>query len=199
MPISTLGVYLRGGEWKVTPILAIAEACDVTFDWLITGTEKPLQPDQIPSKTSTSVGFPANYVMIPRYDVRASAGSGTMVNDEELLGLMAFDEMFLRRQLGVRGEDLATVDATGDSMEPTIRDGDLLLIDTTNSEIRDGRIYVINIDGFLSVKRLQVQFGGKIALVSDNTRYAPQIVSPSEREPLRIVGRVVYQAGPVRS
>ena len=106
--------------------------------------------------------------------------------DEQLLGLMAFDDMFLRRQLGIQSENLATAEATGDSMEPTIRDGDLLLIDTANAEIRDGRIYVINIDGFLSVKRLQVQFGGKIALVSDNTRYAPQIVMPSKRDPLSV-------------
>ena len=142
---------------------------------------------------------PSNLVLIKRYDVRASAGTGAVVDQEELIGMVAFDEMFLRRQVGVRSDALVTVEATGDSMEPTIRDGDILLVDTSENDIRDGRIYVINVHGLLSVKRIRVNMDGSLAVCSDNTRYDIQTIRPSERDPLRVIGRVVYQAGPVRS
>ena len=205
VPVSTLGAYLAGRDWRIGTAVALAEACGVGLDWLATGKgsrdENAAASQSAVTLRDSGDGsrLPTNYVQIPRYDVQASAGSGSEVHDEQMIGLMAFDEMFLRRQLGVRTEGLATIEATGDSMEPTIRDGDLLLIDTEANDLRDGRIYVLNVHGLLAVKRLQVQMDGSIAVSSDNPRYPTQIINPSERDPLSIVGRVVYQAGPVRS
>ena len=195
VPVSTLGVYLRGGEWKVSAAIALAKACEVSLEWLVTGQQPAIETtqDELPAPTND------RYVMIPRYDIRASAGSGTPVDQEALLGLISFDEVFLRRHLGMRPDTLVTIEATGDSMLPTIRDGDLLLVDTSNNDIQDGRIYVLSFGGLLSVKRLQVMPDGSIAVVSDNERYPVRIIDPTEHDPLRIVGRVVYQAGPVRS
>ena len=200
VPTSTISAYIAGQDWKLSTTLALAAACGVSSDWLIRGEASDDRPaGRLVSIDPQNPAVPSNYVLIPRYEVRAAAGSGTMVEDENVVGLMALDEMFLRRSLGIRRDALTTIEAAGDSMHPTIRDGDLLVVDTDNNEIQDGRIYVLNIDGLLAVKRLQILVGGKVVLISDNERYQPQIITPSERDPLRIVGRVVYQAGPVRS
>ncbi len=199
VPLSSLGAYMQGKrEWRIGAAVALAAACGVSLDWLASGNGSP-NNDALPSTSSLPAPSGDGHVMIPRYDVRASAGSGTPVDQEDMLGLVSFEEMFLRRQLGLCPETLVTLEATGDSMQPTIRDGDLLLVDTANNGIQDGRIYVLSLGGFLIVKRLQVQSTGDIALISDNDRYPPQVISPSERDPLRVIGRVVYQAGPVRS
>ena len=84
-------------------------------------------------------------------------------------------------------------------MVPTIRDGALLVVDTSLHDIDDGRIYVLDVDGRLLVKRLQVRADGRIIIRSDNAAYEPETVTPSEATPLHIIGQVVYQAGPVRS
>ena len=54
-------------------------------------------------------------------------------------------------------------------------------------------------NGVLLVKRLSVRLDGSISVRSDNAKYEPETVVPSERRTLCIIGQVVYQAGPPRS
>ena len=168
VPSSTLHAYLTGQDWKVSAAVALASACNVSLNWLAVGEGAPHQEDAQPLSVETlehggvvspRADIPPNLVLIPRYDVHASAGSGSVVDQEQLIGMMAFDELFLRRQVGVRSEGLVTVEATGDSMEPTIRDGDLLLVDSNENDIRDGRIYVLNVHGFAVSEANSGQYG----------------------------------------
>jgi phage repressor protein C with HTH and peptisase S24 domain len=87
---------------------------------------------------------------------------------------------------------LAVIAVDGDSMEPTLRQGDLVLVDfgQTRPQRQDG-IYVIRTDGGLQVKRLQVEVATtRVTILSDNERYQPQVgVRPSD---LTVVGRVIW-------
>ena len=97
-----------------------------------------------------------DYVLIPRLSVGASAGSGAEAGDESALAALAFQANWVRSVATGRPEALSVIGVEGDSMLPTLADGDHILVDTDDRErLRDG-IYVLRTDDALLVKRLSV-------------------------------------------
>ena len=131
-------------------------------------------------------------VLISRYDARASAGPGNGLSEGAILGQVAFSEAWVRRSLGRDPAQLALLEARGDSMEPTIRDGDVIMIDTSAMEIVSGRIYVLRVDGELMLKRLQRRVNGAVVVLSDNPRYPPEEVPQGQSAPT-ILGEVLWR------
>ena len=86
---------------------------------------------------------------------------------------------------------LSAIAVAGDSMEPTLRDGDEILVDRAPRALRDG-VHVVRAGDSLLVKRLDLGRPGRIALISDNPAYPPIELAPGEVE---IVGRVVWKSG----
>ena len=81
----------------------------------------------------------------------------------------------------------------GDSMEPTIRSGDLLLVDRSKSRMNGDGIYLINLDDGLMVKRVEWLLGGSVVIRGDNTTVSREQILPStDLEKLHILGRVVW-------
>ena len=76
-------------------------------------------------------------------------------------------------------------------MEPLLRDGDEILVDTAPRPLRDG-IYVARLDEALLVKRIALGRGGTVSLISANPAYPP-IEAP--RDELDVIGRVVWKSG----
>jgi transcriptional regulator with XRE-family HTH domain len=102
------------------------------------------------------------------------------------------DWRWLRQELNVNPTEVSMIYVRGDSMQPTIMDGDMLLVSSQVEQIRDG-IYVSRYDGLLQVKRLQRQPKGVIRVTSDNSAYDPFSVSlQDEGADFAIVGRVVW-------
>lgn len=127
-------------------------------------------------------------VFVPRYEVRASAGPGNHVYDEEVARTFAFRRDWLKRR-GLKEECLAIVSVQGDSMSGRLEDGDLVLLDISDVEVRSGKAYVVRIDGELVVKYLQRLPGDRLQLSSANQNYPPFTVDASNS--VEIVGRVV--------
>jgi phage repressor protein C with HTH and peptisase S24 domain len=94
-------------------------------------------------------------------------------------------------------ENIMLISATGDSMEPGIRDGDLLLIDTSHSSFSDFGIYVFEARGERLVKRVQRKFDGTLYVISDNTVYQPEVISSVLATEIKVVGKVVWRGGGV--
>jgi DNA-binding phage protein len=182
IPERSLANYLSGStEPKVFALSALADACCVSLDWLTKGGALA----QMPNSAS-------EFSFIPRYDVRASAGPGAIVPFEDIDGtrqFVAFRTEWLRR-IGVNPKTAEVLVAVGDSMEPTIRDGDLLLIDRSIDRVVDNGIYVLVIAGMVLLKRLQTRRDGSAVLKSDNARYDDEVVPANEVPDLRIEGRV---------
>jgi phage repressor protein C with HTH and peptisase S24 domain len=131
-------------------------------------------------------------VQIPVLDVEASAGHGALASAESEAGQFGFDDKWLRKLTQAKPTNLSIIKVTGNSMEPTLHDGDEVLVDVSDeqSKLRDG-IYVLRMDGALNVKRVAIEpQGRKIAVVSDNAAY------PSwqglDRRSVNIVGRVLW-------
>jgi phage repressor protein C with HTH and peptisase S24 domain len=105
---------------------------------------------------------------------------------------MGFDPAWLRR-LGIGDpRRLSMIRVAGDSMAPTLSDGDEILVDSGDgaSRVRDG-IYVLRVEGALVVKRLAPNpSGGRISIRSDNPAYPDwPDCDPAAIDP---VGRVVW-------
>ncbi|MEQ8346195.1 MAG: helix-turn-helix transcriptional regulator [Sneathiellaceae bacterium] len=132
---------------------------------------------------------PEGFVLVPRYDLEASAGHGALTDGEHVLDYMAFQEAWVRRSLRVDPNRLALITATGDSMEPAIRSGDLLLIDCSVETIMDDSIYLVSLSDFLLVKRVQKMLRGVI-VSSDNPSYKPITLNAEEAAELHVRGRV---------
>ena len=76
-------------------------------------------------------------------------------------------------------------------MEPTLRDGDEILVDRAQRALRDG-IHVVRVEDAVLVKRLAIGRPGVISLVSDNPAYRPLELASGEVE---VIGRVVWKSG----
>lgn len=115
-----------------------------------------------------------------RGDVHASMGCGITIYNESKTAEYSISNK-LASDIGVNLKNTEMIFASGDSMEPTIMGGDSLLVDKSKTEIYDGRIYCVRIDGQLYAKRLQKLPPNKVKVVSDNEqKYDPFYVDFSK-------------------
>ncbi|WP_294332462.1 S24 family peptidase [uncultured Sphingomonas sp.] len=126
-------------------------------------------------------------VAVPRIDLGASAGPGGWAEDDALRAPFAFPPALLR-QLGVRAEAASMVRVAGDSMAPTLNDGDEILVDRDRCRIDPRGIFVLRVEEALFVKRLRPAVGG-VELVSDNPAYAVRFVRSGS---FRLLGQVAW-------
>lgn len=127
---------------------------------------------------------------IPRLAVAASAGFGAFGEGEQLAGQVGFDEKWLR-QLGADPARVALIRVEGDSMQPTLNDGDDIMVDETAAAaaLRDG-VHVIRMDDMLMVKRLVRGPAGRLSVLSDNPAY-PDWHDVASRD-VSVIGRVIW-------
>ena len=143
------------------------------------------------------LGGPANAVIdgmveFPILDVQASAGFGAVAASENAQTRFGFDERWLRSLTSAKSATLSIVRVMGDSMEPTLDEGDEVLVDASDhaSRLRDG-IYVLRADDTLVVKRVAIKPGGnQITIASDNPAYPTW--HDMERSEVHVVGRVIW-------
>ncbi|MDX2210377.1 MAG: S24 family peptidase [Sphingopyxis sp.] len=136
-------------------------------------------------------------LLVPQLAVGASAGAGATVDGEGVEAGFAFDPRWLRR-LGADTRALSIIAVEGDSMAPTLNDGDDILVDGADAaaRLRDG-IYVLRMDDALMVKRVaRLPVAGRIAVLSDNRDYPswPDLAADA----VSLVGRVVWTGRRVR-
>ena len=134
----------------------------------------------------------ARLISVPRLNIDASAGPGAFNDVESACAHIAFDERWLRRLSRSKASDLSVIKVQGDSMTPTLSDGDDILVDAGDcaDRLRDG-IYVLRRDDALLVKRIAPRPASRrIIIKSDNTSY-PNWPDCAIDE-VDIIGRVVW-------
>lgn len=135
---------------------------------------------------------PEEFAFIPKVNAVPRMGPEGLETSGEVEGYYAFRQDWLRRKGNISTMCLMRV--AGDSMEPTLRDGDSVLVDESQQEVMYGKIYVVGIDDGVVVKRLD-KMPGKLVLLSDNRRdYPPLEVELSHDADVRVVGRVIWLA-----
>jgi len=196
--------WLKGiAEPSRDRLVALAEAAGVNVSWLAQG--EGMAPDLLRlaarAHSPQSAGLTGNvditqFLVLPKRPEAAAAGSGAPVPDVPA-EFIAFRQDWVRATFGREPGDLLLEVSIGESMEPGIRNGDLLLVDTTDRTFRNFGIYVIEARGERLVKRVQRKFDGSLILISDNAVYQPESISAELAKEVRVIGRVVWRGGQV--
>ena len=176
--------------------VAIAKAYEVTLDWLAGEENSPFSE----GAGGHLSAIDENRVILPRYDIRASAGAGALVVSEDVSEYFSVSRTWLLRNLPAWAPPNATVgvlEGSGDSMEETIFDGDLLMVvhGADRRAVAAGGIFVFSLDNELKLKRLQFVNGGDLRIISDNTAYEPETVTKDQLELRVLVHAQVFFVG----
>lgn len=135
------------------------------------------------------------YVSLPLYDIRdatnaVSASGKGRVADE----MLQFSTAWIKRELGAAPSDLFLVIVDDESMTPTLRPGDTILLDRRATKPDREGVYILKMNGVSMVKRLQILPGGIVKVVSDNPAYETFTIRLSDinDRDFAILGRVVW-------
>ncbi|MDP1675024.1 MAG: S24 family peptidase, partial [Burkholderiales bacterium] len=125
--------YLRGDtEPKGEMIAKLAAGAGVSSAWLFAGKPPMLEvppPDQYRAEQARP-----GYAYIPVYNVAAgAANNGRAVHEERVVDVLAFKEDWIRQEVRARPSDLRLIYVEGDSMEPDLRAGDIVMLDHTDT------------------------------------------------------------------
>ena len=131
------------------------------------------------------------FALVPEYDVAAAAGHGSFVEQATKLGRLAFQAEWLRSVTSAPVDQLAVITVRGDSMFPTLVDGDTVLVDCSAHTIRHDGIYLVRAGDGLLIKRLQIDPArGRVIISCDNKDYPP--LAPVSADEVAVEGRVIW-------
>lgn len=133
------------------------------------------------------------FAQIRRVDVAMSAGRGALVFEEPSRSALTFRRSFLQ-EVGVTPANAVIVTVKGHSMDPTLRDGAVLLVNTGAKTVANGQIYAFRRDGELFVKRLHKTSDGGLLAASDNPdrEQYPNLTIGYNENDFEIIGRALW-------
>jgi phage repressor protein C with HTH and peptisase S24 domain len=172
----------------------IAEKYNISLDWLMRGKgEMYLNNKKTP--ILPAIENTGRVTSVNKYDVVASAGSGAVIGDENIIGQVPFNTEYLK-SMSVSDSKLAVIEASGDSMEPILKAGDNLLVDLGQyrRQIIDGLIYVCRLQEYLVVKTISPLLNNKIKVSSFNKEYESYELNLTDglKHNFEIIGRVIW-------
>lgn len=152
-------------------------------------------PEHLPASSlpSTLDDFAAEHGLALVEQVDLALGMGATYldgNKPEVLGIVPFRADWLRGLHEGPIERLKVVSGRGDSMEPTIRDGDIVLVDTAQRLVKDqDMIWAVAYGELGMIRRVRVTPRGTWMLMPDNAVVRPDEVGDGEAS---IIGRVIW-------
>lgn len=180
-------------NWRHGSFPSADKACDiarvlgVTVEYLVNGEEPPeaLEFHDPSSGKSVRLMPGKDDFLVPVLGQRLSAGGGCpLPEDDSPTGYMPVPQ-----SLRQYGERIALLAVNGDSMEPTLRNGDQVVCDACGWDSGEG-LYAIRMNGSGYVKRIQAATG-RFIIKSDNPRY-DTMTEPMESDDIQIIGKVHY-------
>lgn len=191
---STLAELERGGMQTSTKLRVIADALGVSLRWLETGKG---------DKAAPAHSLDDDYTDVTGYSQAVGLGAaGAEAVEYAETHSLKFKKSSLRRR-GILNHPLAVYYGKGDSMEPTINDGDAILFDTSDTRVVDDVLYVIQVEGAANpeyyVKRAEVLDDGTVLFRTDNPagdhHWRRSKRMDSKKHPITVIGRVHWIGG----
>ncbi len=182
----TVSDYVARGITRADAAIAIADALKVSSDWLLTGRSPDPDVEQRIREYAAKEG--SDIVEVAEIDLRYGLG-GTYLDNPVETEKREFSRAWLRNFTETPPELLFWTIGDGDSMEPTIRSGEVILIDRslTTPRFGDG-IWAIAYGDIGMIKRLRPLPTGVVEIHSDNALVPPATAADGE---LHVIGRVV--------
>lgn len=191
IPLHQLKDIERGKTASLKPQYAekIEEIFHINGWWLLTGKGEMLKNQN--NVNNSNICANNSCYNIDILSLKASAGSGIQNFEIETIGSIQLPKTLFKTPQNQ--DHLKLIEVQGDSMEPTIKDGTYLIINTNQSNLIDGGIYAIILDDQILIKRLQKTPNG-IKIISDNPKYTPIEYNPKETNiNFKILGKKILQ------
>lgn len=192
LPEGAVRSILSGSKKLGTTLNRAQAICDVL------GLEITIGPHRDAPPPPPIIVDGTEYARIPLHEATLAAGRGAANDLEWVADHLAFSRAWLKR-VGISPAAAVLARASGDSMSPTIHDGDLVLIDRAaaappaqlraRDDRRPARIFALLDAGAARVKRLDLAAPGTLALLSDNPEYPPEFRPLGE---VQVIGRVLW-------
>ncbi len=184
-------------------ILALSRKYTLSPDWLEFGSGAPrgasvhavlpvartalgtVRPATAPAQPEITGGITS----VPKVRARLCAGGGSFEVDAVPLAEYPFPTVWLAKMGNPKA--MVFMDVIGNSMEPGILDGDMVLVDQSGTSLTRQGVFAVGVEDALYLKRVEKQSQG-FRLLSDNPEYTPMDIRGDELESFRVLGRVVW-------
>ena len=210
---SRIGNYEAGvRDIGTDDLRSIAEALEMTFDELVSGnyastniSNQTISGSSVNITTANQINHGKGLIAQPEQaesrthrrdylDVRVAAGLTGFENSDypEIVSSLFLSDEGLLQIIGRKSAaGIKIVNVPTDSMEPTIRKGDWVFLDTNINYYNGDGVYAFAIDNALFIKRIQKLVGGGYRLHSDNKDYDPQDITDEICQTAKFVGRFI--------
>lgn len=202
--ITSIQNYENGQIPRGEILVTLGSIMGCTAEWLVTG-QGEMQRGAVGGSEQATAGqsgleqgehiyndmIDCELVMVPLVKARLSAGSGSFETNGDSERHYAFRSEWIRSKGNAQAMVLMRV--AGDSMEPEIKDKDVVLIDTSNMTPQPGRMFAVAVEDLVYLKKVDAE-PGKLILSSANPAYAAlEIDARGDRSTgIRIIGRAVW-------
>lgn len=172
-PYDTFNNWIKRDSIPLKVIEGIVQSEQLSYDWIFNGENE--------NNSNRSDSYQINVL-----NVKASAGSGIENHIVEVIDTITLDKNLFKTP--INPNRIKIIQVSGDSMFPTLCDGDFVIVDETKAYGIDG-IYAINLHNQILIKRLKFKLDGTIQIISDNKEYEMEVYKPNETQiPLQIIG-----------
>ena len=171
-------------------LIKAAVSGGVSLDELLLGRPRSSRPEVAIDADDSS--FEMDFCTVPLVAARLSAGGGSLETEGDVLHHMAFRRDWMARK--GNPANMVMMRVHGDSMEPFIQHGDLVLVDQSRKAVIPHMVYAVGVDEGIYLKALETLPGQKLVLRSFNDRYAPIEVDMrgDMADSIRIIGKVLW-------
>lgn len=149
-------------------------------------------PEEVsPIRVENDEPAPPNRTLVSVMNIAASAGAGTQIDIEEQIYSLSFPPQYLKKLTSSSPKNLAIISVKGESMEPTLLDDDIVLLDASKTNLSYDGLFVLRFNDALHVKRIgRSAKPGHVMIISDNSAlYPPLDASISD---VSAVGKVLW-------
>lgn len=178
-----------GKNLKSAFLPLIAQFLGVDAYWLTTGnSEDSFRESDVFSPTVVNNDAADQYVWIEVVEASFSCGTGESIefHFDAINGKIPFPIIFKEKR--VAQECMRIIKAKGDSMTDYIKDGDLVGIDISQTEVIDGEIYAVYFAGEGMIKQIFKEADGSLILHSLNEKFRDRRVTEENGKTLRSWG-----------
>lgn len=186
-----------GKNLKSAFLPLIAQFLGVDGYWLTTGnTEDSFRESDVFSPTVVSAESTDQYVWVEVVEASFSCGTGESIefHFDAINGKIPFPSSFFKEKR-VAQECMRIIKAKGDSMTDYIKDGDLVGIDISQTEVIDGEIYAVYFAGEGMIKQIFKEADGSLILHSLNEKFRDRRVTEENGKNFKVMGRQFWRAG----
>ncbi len=181
-------------NFRAEVALELSKNLDVSLDWLVTGKGIPEQEDVVALSDREDDN---EHAFIKEYEIKFACGDGFTPTYEEITSSIpaAYRRSWFASK-GVKPENCKRFKIYGCSMEPLLYDGDTVMVDLSDTEVRANRVYALIINDELKVKRLVPLLKGGLVVKSDNPEVKDEEFSKDDTtDYIKILGKVIDRSG----